>query len=81
MKTIDLTANHTSLADLLDVARQESVVLRSTDGEEFFLALIDDFDKEVEVLRNNKKFLEFLDTRGAEAETISLEEVKRRLNM
>jgi hypothetical protein len=81
MKTIDLAENHTSVADLLRVAKQESVVLRSVEGDEFFLAWLDDFEKEVESLRQNKKFMEFLDARGQETETISLEEVKRRLGI
>lgn len=81
MKTVDLSVNLPSVADLLQVARRESVVLRSPEGEEFFLALIDDFTREVESLRQNEKFLEFLDVRGQETETISLEEVKRRLGI
>ena len=81
MKTVDLSVNLPSITDLLQVARQESVVLRSSEGEEFFWALIDDFTREVESLRQNKKFLEFLDVREQETETISLEEVKRRLGI
>ena len=81
MKTVNLSGNLPSIADLLQVARRESVVLRSPEGEEFFLALIDDFTREVESLRQNGKFLEFLDTREQETETVSLEEVKRRLGI
>ena len=41
-------------------------------GEEFILAEIDDFNREVELARQNKALMKFLDARARQSETVSL---------
>jgi len=40
------------------------VILRAPDGDEFILAGIDDFNREIELTRENKRFMRLLDSRG-----------------
>jgi len=61
MKTIDLAVTHMSANELLDSARNESLIVRASDGTSFILSLADDFAIEVELLRKNHAFLELLD--------------------
>jgi hypothetical protein len=55
-------------------------VLRAPDGREFVLAEIDEFSREIELTRENKKLMAFLDRRGRKKATVSFAEAKRRLN-
>ena len=61
MKTIDLTTHPPSLADLLEMARREAVLLKTPDGDSFVVSAADDFATEVELLRRNHSFLAMLD--------------------
>lgn len=65
MKTIELNKNPVTIDQLLELASRENVVLRKN-GEEFIVAIVDDFDAEVECLRHSKEFLAFLDARAKE---------------
>jgi hypothetical protein len=65
MRIIDLTEQAMNVADVLELAREGPVVLLATDGKEYILAEADDFDREVELLRNSSAFQQFLDTRSA----------------
>jgi hypothetical protein len=65
MKIINLTEQAMNVADVLELAREGPVVLLTTDGKEYILAEADDFDREVEMLRNSVAFQQFLDTRSA----------------
>ena len=78
MKTIELSASSPSLKELLQFARNENILIKEQNGEEFLLAAIDDFDAEVESLRHNDEFIAFLDARAKEPK-ISIDEAKRRL--
>jgi hypothetical protein len=49
------------------------VVLRRPDGSVFALSQVDDFDLEVELLKNNPEFLNFLKQLSKEKATITLE--------
>jgi hypothetical protein len=64
---------------LLRQAREENLVLRAPDGREFVLAEIDDFSREIELTRENKKLMAFLDRRGRQKATVPLAEARRRL--
>jgi hypothetical protein len=79
MKTIDLSVTHMSANELLDSARNESIIVRASDGTPFVLSLADDFVTEVELLRQNHAFLALLDTYKQAQKTLSLEEVEERL--
>ena len=57
MKTIRVSKQARSLNALLKRAHRENVILRSADGDEFILAEIDDFSREIELTRQNKQLL------------------------
>ena len=79
MKTVDLAQQKLELEELINLARQEPVLLLTPGGEEFCLAEVDDFEKEVEALRNSPAFQRFLDERSKDKRTISLEELEKEL--
>ncbi len=79
MKTVEVNSRSQVLNGLLRQARKQNLVLRAPDGREFVLAEIDDFCREIELTRENKKLMAFLDRRGREKATISFAEAKRRL--
>jgi hypothetical protein len=81
MKTIRVSAREKKLNGLLKKALQENLVLRDSDGREFILAELDDFDREIELTRQNKEFMRFLDERGRERATLSLAEVRKKLGL
>jgi hypothetical protein len=82
MKTIE-AATVSTLSELLDLAEDETVVVTTSDGREFIVAEIDDFDEEIEALSRNREFMEFLEERSKEKAKggYSLEEVKKRLGL
>jgi hypothetical protein len=57
MKIIELNESDLLLDDLLEIARQETVILRKAGNEGFVLAPVDEFALEVELLRNNEEFM------------------------
>lgn len=79
MKTIDLTVEQLSVQDLLETARNETVVIKSTTGVSYFLSTADEFTTEVELLRRNHKFLTLLDRYKQDKRTLSIEEAEKRL--
>ena len=81
MKTIKVSRQAKTLNALLKRARHENVILRSAEGEEFILAEIDDFNREIELTRQNKQLMKLLDSRAKQEETFSLEETKRQLDI
>jgi len=81
MKTIKVSPQERALQALLKRASQENLILRAPDGREFIVAELDDFDREIELQRQNKEFMRFLDERGREKATISAEEARRRLGL
>jgi hypothetical protein len=81
MKTIKVSAREKSLQALLRRASRENLVLRAPDGREFIVAELDDFDREIELTRQNKEFMRLLDERGREKATISAAEARARLDV
>ncbi len=81
MKTVDLGNTHQEVAKLLDEARDDDVVLRLADGSEFLLIAIDEFDHEVARSRGNSRLMALLEDRAKQKSAISLNEVKRRLQI
>ena len=47
MKIIELTNASPDIANLLDQARVDDIVVRMADGSEFLLVAVDDFDREI----------------------------------
>jgi hypothetical protein len=81
MKTIAISRRAKTVNALLKRARRENVILRSPDGDEFILAEIEDFNREIELTRQNKALMKLLEARARQSETISLEEAKARLGI
>ena len=79
MKTIAIPRRAKTINHLLKKARRENLVVRSADGREFILAEIDDFNREIELTRQNKDLMKLLDDRAKETSRISLEEAKTKL--
>jgi hypothetical protein len=73
MRTITVSKRAKNLVTLLKQAQQENLILQSPDGKEYVLAEIDDFDREVELTRQNEEFMAFLDHRARQTKTIPLE--------
>ncbi len=59
------------------MARKEPVLALTSDGEEFILSQADDFDKEVEALRNSQTFQKFLEERSQCTARIPLSKIER----
>jgi hypothetical protein len=81
MKTIKVSRRSKSVQSLLKQALHENVVLRSPEGHEFILAEVHDFDREIELTRQNRALMKFLDARGRQTETVSLQEARTRLGL
>lgn len=81
MRTITVSRRARGVNALLKRARRENVILRSPEGEEFILAEIDDFNREIELTRQNKALMKFLDSRAQQTETVSLEEASALLGL
>ncbi len=81
MKTIMISRRARSARALLKRARKENVILRSPEGEEFILAEVDDFNREIELARQNRALMRFLDARARQTETVSSEEARGLLGL
>lgn len=81
MKVIDVSLDSVSLATLLTEARHQNLILRTSDGVEFILAEVNDFDREIELTRQNQEFMAFLDERGKQTKTVSAAEARARLEL
>ena len=81
MKKIDLAFGTPSLPALLDLASEENLILRTEDGREYVLAEIDDFDREVALVRQNQELMDLLDQRSEPGPTYTIEEARRILEI
>ncbi|CAN5660922.1 hypothetical protein BH23PLA1_BH23PLA1_44490 [soil metagenome] len=80
MKKIDLSPTPPGIAQFLDQAREEDLLVRLDDGSEFLLVAVDDFEREIARTGNNSKLMVLLADRARQAETVSLNELKQRLS-
>jgi PHD/YefM family antitoxin component YafN of YafNO toxin-antitoxin module len=64
MKTVNLEDGKIDLTAAIDLARQEPLLLVTPGGQEFVLTEADDFEREVERLRNSVDFQRFLEERS-----------------
>jgi hypothetical protein len=78
MKTIDLAREDHTLAELLALARRESIFIHSATGEDFLLEPADEFDREVASLGGSERFMSFLKERSKEAGGRSLADVRKK---
>lgn len=65
MKMINLAEQAIDITHILELAQEGPVLLLAADGREYVIAEADDFDHEVELLRNSLAFQRFLDDRSA----------------
>ena len=80
MKAFDLDKENLKLSQIFSFARNEPVLLVADNGEEFIISKADDFETEVEALRNSESFKKFLDERSKNKTTFSLEEVEKEID-
>lgn len=81
MRSITVSPRARALAALLKQAQEENLILKTEDGREFVLAEIDDFDREIELTRENEDLMRLLDSRGQEKATVSMDEARARLGV
>ena len=82
MKTVELNGTKPpTLAEILAQATQENIILRTADGQEFVIAEVDDFDREIALVRQNKELMDLLAQRSKEPGKYSLDEVKKQLGL
>ena len=80
MKTFNLQEQQPSLAELLQAARGEPVLLVEPTGGEFLLSTANDFDAEVKALRASPAFQAFLDERSRPTRARPFNEYVRELD-
>ena len=80
MRTVNIPTQVKTVTSLLKKAQRGGLILRSPEGQEFILAEIDDFNWEIELTRQNKALMKFLDARGKQTETLKASDVKKQLN-
>ena len=81
MKLIEIGNSRISLDELLEMACKETVILRKPDSNDFVLTTVDEFDLEVELLRNNREFMTYLEELSNKKATISIDDVEKKLNL
>ena len=81
MKTIKVTENSLNLEAILNLASKENILLETLEGREFVLAEIENFDREVELTRQNQELMNFLDERSREQKTLTLNQVRQQLGL
>jgi hypothetical protein len=79
MTVIVLAGTQPTLEQVMNLAKDGVVLSRHPNGSSFALAQLDDFEVEVELLRNNPDFLSFLRELSREGASISLEVLRREL--
>lgn len=81
MQTIDLSDGGLELQDLLRLASENNLILRTVDGQEFVLAEIDDFEKEIELVRGQEELTAFLAERSSSERTFTIDEAREMLGL
>jgi len=79
VKVVDLSVEPISVAELLDMARSESLLVKTGNGDSFVVSPADELATEVELLRRNHTFLTMLDRLKEDAESIPLAEADKQL--
>jgi hypothetical protein len=79
MKTLELTSQAPTLPELIKLAQAEPVLIRTATGEEYVLGAIDDFEREVELMRSSPQLRQLLEDRRKEKGTVSAQELRSRL--
>jgi hypothetical protein len=80
MRTIDLSTTNPNLTEILSLACEETIVIRTPEGREFVISEVDDFTREVALTGQNQELMEFLTQRSKETKRHSLSKVRDMLN-
>ncbi len=81
MKTIELSQQVMSFPDVIALASHENLIVRTPEGREFLVAELDDFDREIQLTRENQELIEFLDERSQETTTFTLAQGREHLGL
>ncbi len=81
MKTIDLRQEKLSINGLLQLAKLETLLILTEDGQTFILEDADAFEKEAAMLGNSKKFMKFLQKRSKAEATSTIDELEDKLKL
>jgi len=81
MITVDLRKEKHSIDELLSLAISETITIRSKDGKHYILEETDGFEEEIEKVGNSKKFMEFLDARSKEKESIPISSIEKNVGI
>ena len=80
MKTVDLRDQALTVKELLRMASSDSLLILADDDHSYTLEEADEFEKEAAMLGRSERFMKFLEERGKESGSISIEDVEERLN-
>ena len=81
MKVIELAGAQPTLNEVMGLAKEDIVVLRGPDGAVYAVSQIDDFDVEVEPLRNQPDFMAFLRELSKDKAVVSLQDLRKELSV
>ena len=81
MKIVELTTIAPALAELLELAGEDTLILKTSEGREFVLAEVDDFDTEIDLVRQNEELMALLAERSREKKTYTLQQVREQLGL
>ncbi len=81
MKIVELTTVAPTLAELLDLAGEETLILKTSEGREFVLAEVDDFENETTLVRQSEELMALLAERSSEKRTYTLQQVREQLGL
>ena len=81
MKTVKVSTKAKAINSLLKKAQRGGLILRSSEGQEFIWAEIDDFNREIELTQQNKALMKLLDSRAKQLKTFKASEVRKHLGL
>ncbi|OQX19878.1 MAG: hypothetical protein BWK80_36300 [Desulfobacteraceae bacterium IS3] len=81
MRTIEISDTFLTVGELIEFLDKENIILRTPEGRMFVFAEIDDFDREIQLTRENNELMQFLDERSEETKTRTLASVRERLGL
>jgi hypothetical protein len=81
MRKVNVSTKEKTINSLLKKAQKGGLILRSAEGQEFILAEINDFNREIELTRQNKSLMKLLDLRGKQTKTFKASEVKKQIGV
>jgi hypothetical protein len=81
LKIVELTTIAPALAELLDLASEDTLILKTAEGREFVLAEVDDLDTEIAQVRQNEELMALLAERSREKKNYTLQQVREQLGL